>query len=75
MQYSGEIENVNPANHLGVRPYCNCCGGGEYRKGYTHTKAKSHDDNRWEYEREESRKKREVNKRQRRSARPDKYGF
>lgn len=75
MQYSGEIENINPAHALGVRPYCGCCGGGEHRKGYTKTKAKSHFDNSWEHSREEKRKRCETDKRNRRAARPDKYEF
>lgn len=35
------IGSVNPKVHLGMRPFCPCCGGGEYRKGYSYTKAKS----------------------------------
>jgi hypothetical protein len=73
MQYSGEIENINPRNALGIRPYCSCCGGGEHRKGYSHTKAKSHSDNQWEYEREQKRKSAVNSKRNRRNARPEKF--
>jgi hypothetical protein len=71
MQYSGEHERINAATALGVRPFCRCCGGGEHRKGYTHTKAKSRADNEWEHEREKKRRARGFD---RASARPDKYG-
>lgn len=74
MQQSGEYENINAANVLGVRPYCSCCGGGEHRKGYTRTKAKSHDINHKVHEREKQRKQQHADKRNRRAARPDKFG-
>ena len=32
---------INMVDHLVVRPLCACCGGGLYRKGYTHTKSAS----------------------------------
>jgi hypothetical protein len=34
-------ESISPEHHHAVRPLCNCCGGGEHRKGYTRTKSKS----------------------------------
>jgi len=37
-----KLESINKQHHLGIRPLCSCCGGGEHRKGYTLTKAKSH---------------------------------
>lgn len=39
-------ESINPEHHHCVRPLCACCGGGDHRKGYKHTKAKSYSDNR-----------------------------
>ena len=29
------------AGRMKVRPLCRCCGGGEWRKGYTHCKSVS----------------------------------
>lgn len=34
-------ESINAENHHACRPLCNCCGGGDRRKGYKHTKAAS----------------------------------
>ena len=37
-------ESVNLSRHLGIRPYCACCGGGEVRGKsgkYKHTKLAS----------------------------------
>ncbi len=38
-------QSVNACWINGPRPMCPCCGGGEYRPGYTMTKAGSHDTN------------------------------
>lgn len=35
------MEPVSPENHHDIRPNCPCCGGGEKRKGYSYSKAKS----------------------------------
>lgn len=42
MNISGEKQSVNAAWILGVRPLCQCCGGGEHRKGKTMTKVASY---------------------------------
>lgn len=34
-------ESINPEQHHDCRPFCPCCGGGDWRKGYTLTKSKS----------------------------------
>lgn len=42
-------ERINVEDHLGIRPFCHCCGGGEIRdrRGkYKHTKAMSRRKNR-----------------------------
>jgi len=41
MQTGGTHSSINAAHALGMRPLCPCCGGGEHRKGYKYTKAKS----------------------------------
>lgn len=33
--------SINAEHHHAVRPRCACCGGGDWRKGYTLTKAAS----------------------------------
>lgn len=33
--------SISTHRHLGVRPLCPCCGGGERRGSYSMTKAKS----------------------------------
>jgi hypothetical protein len=40
-----EKQSINAEHHHACRPLCSCCGGGDYRKGYTKTKAASHSDN------------------------------
>jgi hypothetical protein len=59
---------INACNHLGMRPDCHCCGGGEVRGKYTMTKAKSARKSR------NARKPEHIDKRARRNARPDKFG-
>lgn len=34
----GNSESINAWRHSGVRPLCQCCCGGKYRKGKTMTK-------------------------------------
>jgi hypothetical protein len=34
-------QRVSAENHHACRPLCPCCGGGDNRKGYKHTKATS----------------------------------
>lgn len=46
MQFSGEMEKINVSNFHGPRPFCPCCGGGDYRPGYTCTKYASLKQNR-----------------------------
>jgi hypothetical protein len=41
MQKNTEVESINCFRHLGVRPFCNCCGGGKRRKGFNWSKVKS----------------------------------
>ena len=42
MQTSGRYKSVSAEDHgMGIRPLCFCCHGGEHRKGYRYTKAKS----------------------------------
>lgn len=36
--FSGERESVNAEHHHACRPLCHCCGGGDWRKGYTRRK-------------------------------------
>jgi len=69
MQFSGEYESINMEHHLGMRPTCPCCGGGEHRKGYTVTKAKSKKQTR-KADRSKSQK---MTRRDRAKQRPDKF--
>ena len=41
MQKNTEVESINCFRHLGVRPFCSCCGGGKRRKGFNWSKVKS----------------------------------
>jgi len=34
-------EKMSPSHRLGMRPFCYCCAGGDYRRGYTRTKSAS----------------------------------
>lgn len=70
MQYSGLYQSINPCHAVGVRPLCPCCGGGERRKGYRHTKAASHKHNR---KATRNNNRTSYDKRTRTLARPDKY--
>jgi hypothetical protein len=65
-------QSINKWRHLGCRPLCPCCGGGEYRGRhgeYSYTKAKSR--------RKSTSAKRSANgkitRRDRMTARPDKF--
>jgi hypothetical protein len=45
MSINNNKESVNPEWHHNCRPFCRCCGGGDKRKGYKNTKAKSRSKN------------------------------
>lgn len=68
MTYSGTYESVNAQHELGIHPFCGC-GGGEHRKGYSMTKAKSRKKN----EKAEKNKSKKFNRRDRARQRPEKY--
>jgi hypothetical protein len=36
-----QFESINAYHHLGIRPLCPCCGGGQHRAGFAYSKAKS----------------------------------